>query len=360
MAERRPMAFMSYAHVDDEFNKGRLTEFSQCLSREVSLHLGDDFPIFLDRKDIKWGNSWKERIGESIDCTTFLIPIITPSFFNSNYCRDELNRFLDRERKLGRNDLILPVYFIHTSLLHNESKRNGDNLAQTIASRQYADWRKLRHKKFDSEEVCEALDNLAAQIREALESLPPASKEHALKSEAPTPVRNKNKPSAAVIKKEIEKIRHVAPKSEASTIVVDQMHRGDFATIFEAISAADPGSRILVKSGIYDEGLVLDKPLEIVGDGLLGEVVVRASGKHTILFQTVRGKISNLLIRQTGGGNWHGVNISQGCLELVGCDITSDGVTCIGYTEMHILELLATRYTMAKMLEFIFMKMVRA
>jgi TIR domain len=326
MDERRPMAFMSYAHVDDEFNKGRLTEFSQCLSREVSLHLGDDFPIFLDRKDIKWGDSWKERIGESIDCTTFLIPIITPSFFNSNYCRDELNRFLDRERKLGRNDLILPVYFIHTSLLHDESKRNGDNLAQTIASRQYADWRKLRHKKFDSEEVCEALDNLATQIREALESLPPASEEHALKSESPTPVRNKNRPSAAVIKKEIEKIRHAAPKSEASTIVVDQIHRGDFATISEAISAADPGSRILVKSGIYHEGLVLDKPLEIVGDGEIGEVVIRASGKNTILFQTVRGKISNLLIRQTGGGNWFGVNISQGCLELDRCDITSDSL----------------------------------
>ena len=89
-------------------------------------------------------------------------------------------------------------------------------------------------------------------------------------------------------------------------------------------------SRILIRQGVYDEELVIDKPLEIVGDGEIGEVVIRASGKSAILFKTVRGKISNLLIRQIGGGDCYGVDISQGCLELGGCDIESNSLACVG------------------------------
>ena len=108
------------------------------------------------------------------------------------------------------------------------------------------------------------------------------------------------------------------------------MYHGDYTTINAAIAAAAPGSRILIRPGVYDEGLVIDKPLEIVGDGEIGGVVIRASGKHAIIFKTVKGKISNILIRQNGGGDWFGVDISQGCLELEGCDITSDGLACVG------------------------------
>lgn len=113
------------------------------------------------------------------------------------------------------------------------------------------------------------------------------------------------------------------------TIIVDQMHRGNFTTITDAIAAAVPGSRILVRSGVYDDGLIIDKPLEIVGDGKLGDVIIRAVGKSAILFNTVRGKISNFLIKQNGGGDWYGVDITQGRLELDGCDIASESQACV-------------------------------
>jgi len=113
------------------------------------------------------------------------------------------------------------------------------------------------------------------------------------------------------------------------TIIVDQMHHGDFTTITDAIVAAAPGARILVRSGVYDEGLIVDKPLEIVGDGHLGDVVIRAVGCDVILFKAIKGKISNFMLRQNGGGNWHGVDVAQGCLELVSCDISSDSLSCV-------------------------------
>ena len=91
MPAPRPMAFMSYARFDDEHNNWRLSEFHDRLSAEVQSQTGEEFNIFQDRQDIKWGQAWKERIEESIDEVTFFIPIVTPSFFNSSPCREELS-----------------------------------------------------------------------------------------------------------------------------------------------------------------------------------------------------------------------------------------------------------------------------
>ena len=52
------------------------------------MQTGEEFPIFQDRNDIKWGQNWKQRVEESLDRYTFLIPVITPGFFKSSNCRD--------------------------------------------------------------------------------------------------------------------------------------------------------------------------------------------------------------------------------------------------------------------------------
>ncbi|MGB8217875.1 MAG: right-handed parallel beta-helix repeat-containing protein [Candidatus Methanoperedens sp.] len=118
-------------------------------------------------------------------------------------------------------------------------------------------------------------------------------------------------------------------KTQPPMFVVDPMHRGDYLTITEAIKAARPGTRILVKPGLYEEGLVIDKPLEIIGEGAPGEVVVQALGKDTLLFKTTMGRVVNLNIQQLGGGDWYGIDIVQGRLELEDCDITSQSLTCV-------------------------------
>lgn len=169
MTGEKPIAFMSYSHFDDEHDGGALTTFCQRLSGEVHAQTGKDFPIFQDRKDIKWGQAWKTRVDESLNAATFLIPIITPNFFESDYCRSELKQFLEREKNLGREDLILPVYYIETPLLKDSIRRKDDELAQIINDRQYVDWRELRFEPFDSSEGRKKMAALAVQIRDALE-----------------------------------------------------------------------------------------------------------------------------------------------------------------------------------------------
>lgn len=166
MAQPKPIAFMSYARADDA--DGRLTRLRELLSAEVRRNIGEEFLIFQDTTDIRWGQNWKERIEESIDWATFLIPIITPGFFRSLFCRLELERFVYREKELGSGGLILPIYYMDTPLLDDPARRATDELAQVIAGRQFADWRGLRLKDLDSAQVQQGITHLAGQVNGAL------------------------------------------------------------------------------------------------------------------------------------------------------------------------------------------------
>ena len=332
MMNRTPVAFMSYVHADDAY--GRLTELREHLSQEARIQIGSEFEIFQDRNAILWGQNWKQRIEESIDEVTFLIPIITPAFFNSPYCRDELQRFLDREKELNRNDLILPIYYVTASLLDDEAQRANDELAQVIATRQYADWRDLRFEPFTSPQVGKSLAGLVVQLRYALESVQVARTTDAEESSRGSPRRARETSASQQTSEGTTgaggSARQPAAKTEPPTHVVDPWLHGDYSSIAEAIAAASPGDRILVRPGFYQEGLVIDKPLEVIGDGPLEEIVVEARGEDTISFQTTIGRVSNMTLRQVGDGEWNGVDITQGRLDLEGCDISSQSLTCVG------------------------------
>ena len=328
----KPAAFMSYARLDDKY--GPITRFCEHLSHEVSVCIGEEFLIFQDRKDILWGQNGEARIKESLDEVTFLIPIITPLFFSSEACCDELQRFLEREKDLGHNDLVLPVYYIDCPLMNEEEKRAGDELAQAIVDHQYVDWRELRFEPFTSPQVGNTLARRAVQIRDALERVQASEKREAPEPDADVarrPSVDMSVPLPQDIEYAIEShelARGPAAKTEPPIRVVDPMHHGDHLTITEAIEAANPGDRILVRPGLYPEGLVIKKPLEIIGDGEPGEVVVQAEGKSALFFRTTMGRVVNLTLRQMSS-NCLSVDIGQGRLELEGCDITSRGVCCV-------------------------------
>lgn len=85
-----PSAFWSYVRKDDEHDGGALSHLREKLSYEVGGQIGEDFEIFQDRENIKWGQQWKFRIIDSVNATTFFIPVITPRFFKSTACIEEL------------------------------------------------------------------------------------------------------------------------------------------------------------------------------------------------------------------------------------------------------------------------------
>jgi parallel beta-helix repeat protein len=316
----QPAAFMSYARFDDQHDDGQLTAFRERLAAEVRMQTGEKFLIFQDRTDIAWGENWQQRINQALDTVTLLLVIITPGFFRSPHCRTEVQQFLDRERQLGRDDLILPIYYVSTSEIDDPARRNADLLAATLAARQHADWRELRFEPVTSPVARRAIAQLATRMRDTFWH-PPAS--------TPDPVRTAPADPAGTSAPQAAPDRS-AVKTEPPTHVVDPFHRGDFTTISEAIKKARPGDRILVRPGLYTESLVINKPLEVLGDGPVSDIQVHARDASVVVFRANISRIANLTLRQTGGkGIWHGVDIGQGRLELEGCDITSRSSACV-------------------------------
>ncbi|WP_427167455.1 right-handed parallel beta-helix repeat-containing protein [Streptomyces sp. C1-1] len=319
----QPAAFMSYVRFNDQHDDGLLSQFRERLGAEVRAQTGEEFAIFQDRNDVAWGQNWQQRIDEALDAVTLLLVIVTPSLFRSPACRSEVTRFLERERDLGRKDLILPVYYISAQELDDPELRETDEMARVLYSRQYADWRELRFEPFTSPVVRKATAQLASRMRDTFWKPPTAPR-------APTARRAEaHEEGPGVSERMGADAKRSTAKSEPPTHVVDPYHRGDFTTIGAAIKAAQAGDRILVRPGLYEEGLVIDKPLEVLGDGPAAEIQIRAADADALMFQASIGRVTNLTLRQTAAGHWFGVDITQGRLELEGCDISSQGLACV-------------------------------
>jgi len=160
-----PVAFMSYAHFDDDHDDQWLSKFIQRLSAEVRSKTGVEFPIFQERKDIAWGQHWQSRIEETIEEVALFIPILTPSYFKSENCRAELRRFLQNERDRGRQDLVLPLHYVTVDELANPARTKADADMGVLTSRQIRDVRTLRNKSLRSAACRKALETLAEQLK---------------------------------------------------------------------------------------------------------------------------------------------------------------------------------------------------
>jgi len=118
------------------------------------------------------------------------------------------------------------------------------------------------------------------------------------------------------------------------TIVVDPDGSGTVTTITEAVAMAEDGDTILVRPGVYDESIVLDKDVTIRGDGDRADVIIELSaemprGDHdgfdpelptAFLIESADATLENLTLR----GESSRIVIQGGAPELR--DLVLDGV----------------------------------
>ena len=105
----------------------------------------------------------------------------------------------------------------------------------------------------------------------------------------------------------------------------------EHSTVQAAVDAAQPGERVLLAAGVYNESVkIRQKHVDIVGAGTAGSVVLRYSGDANVV--SVRGvanvSLSNLTIRHRGGARAHtvrGAILARGgsTVQVEGCDLCS-------------------------------------
>lgn len=159
-----PVAFLSYAYLDDAGSVRELSFFHDSLQSELRIQTGLPVHIFFDKKSIRWGARWVEVINKGLEGSAFLMPILTPSFFQSEACKGEYLKFLEVEERIGRRDLILPIYYVKCREIENTSTENV--VARDIRNRQYRNWKEMRLKPRDSADVMKEFAELASIMSE--------------------------------------------------------------------------------------------------------------------------------------------------------------------------------------------------
>lgn len=165
------LAFLSYTRKDDEFFGGYITAFRKMLENAVHVVTGETtFQIFQDVEGIVIGENWQKKLAQAINESSFLVPMLSPLFLNSRPCRDEVTQFLEHERTLDRDDLILPVYFLSSAKLEKEEEKTKDPLAMELAKRQMFDWRTRADVPLQEPAARKAILDLAGGIAERLKA----------------------------------------------------------------------------------------------------------------------------------------------------------------------------------------------
>ena len=94
MDPQPPDAFLSYTRFDDDYHHGAISRLRERLAGEVHSITGKPFEVFQDIDGIGIGEQWRHKLGQMLNEARFFIPVLTPSYFESEACRDELKKFL--------------------------------------------------------------------------------------------------------------------------------------------------------------------------------------------------------------------------------------------------------------------------
>lgn len=164
--------FWSYARFDDNNDSGKIHQLFDDINKEYQAITGENSDSSFIDLDIQWGDDWKKVISQSISNLPFFIAVITPSYFKSPNCMDELRNFLNIAKKEG-DALLLPIYYIQVDDFP-ETDPNFVILRKILATN-YKDWRSLRLNPRNDHEYRRAVNAIAIELRRrniALEDSP--------------------------------------------------------------------------------------------------------------------------------------------------------------------------------------------
>jgi hypothetical protein len=165
-ASEEALGFWSYVHDDDAGDGGRILSLSEDLRSQYKMRTAEDLVLFVDRESSRWGEKWTQLISDAIAGTTFFIPIITPSYFRSNSCRQELLKFVREADRAGLQKLLMPVYWITVPALETEGVDANDEAIAAVARHQWRDLRDVRLEDRDSSPYRKAVSGLSEEIAE--------------------------------------------------------------------------------------------------------------------------------------------------------------------------------------------------
>jgi len=157
--------FISYRRDDNAAFDGVVDQLKNALEHVYTAHTGKVLRIFLDRESIGWGEDWRQRIRESVERATALIPIVTMRYFTSPACCDELVTFHANALQLGVPELILPIVVAGSDQIRADDPRPEVQLIERL---NYKNLQKPWLAGYDSPEWRRAMLDVVTSLDKAL------------------------------------------------------------------------------------------------------------------------------------------------------------------------------------------------
>jgi TIR domain len=164
------IGFFSYSRNDDEGDDGAVLALANRIYRELRSQLGRtdaDFKLWRDKDALSAGEQWREKLKEAVSESVFFIQMVTPSVVKSNFCRFEFDSFIEREKELGRDDLVFPILYISVPEL-DAKPATTDPVISIVKDRQYVDWRPIRYLDINSTDVRQTVGQFCSTISRKL------------------------------------------------------------------------------------------------------------------------------------------------------------------------------------------------
>jgi len=119
-----------------------------------------------------------------------------------------------------------------------------------------------------------------------------------------------------------------SPNAAVQSVTV-ALSGADYSSISDAVKNVPEKTRILVRPGTYFESIVLDKNVEIVGDGPREQIILISNGADCIHVPTDSAVVRGITIRGRAQDHY-AIDIPRGRFHLSDCIVTCETWSCIG------------------------------
>ena len=131
----------------------------------VRIKGGRSLEVFVDRESIGWGESWRNRLSESVENATIFIPLLSATYLDRSACREEFLAFHSKAEVLGVTELLLPILLFRSPLFTAES---ADEIVQIAEALQYKTIEDGLISGYDSAEWLRCTSGLSESLIAAL------------------------------------------------------------------------------------------------------------------------------------------------------------------------------------------------
>ena len=172
--------FISYRRTSNEGQDPWVDNF--CASVRAQLRdLVGDVQMWRDTAELRAGDAWRPEIAEAVESTGIFLAVISRTYFDSDECRKELDRFLGRLKAAdgGAGRKLVPIYK-HPPKPDQELPRELAEIGHhEFFNLNPKPWRELDPKR-DYDDYHERLGRVVFDLMAALEELQGLQKKQAL------------------------------------------------------------------------------------------------------------------------------------------------------------------------------------